>query len=181
MTSSLARQLLLKTLAGLRHGSLKLIDGAETYQFGEPHSDLRASIAVHDERFFSRVLFGGEDGAGDAYMAGLWSSPDLVAVIRLAIRNLSHLQQGNSTLSWLSRFVHRLRHLRRANSIEGSRRNIQEHYDLSNEFFRLFLDERMVYSSAIFDTPGATLDDAQIEKIDRLCRKLSLAPGDEVL
>ena len=71
--------------------------------------------------------------------------------------------------------------MRRANSIEGSRRNIQEHYDLSNEFFRLFLDERMVYSSAIFDTPGATLDDAQIEKIDRLCRKLSLAPGDEVL
>ncbi|SPF33719.1 Cyclopropane-fatty-acyl-phospholipid synthase [Candidatus Sulfopaludibacter sp. SbA4] len=181
MTSSFARKLLLKTLAGLRHGSLKLIDGAETYQFGDPQSDLRASIAVHDERFFSRVLYGGEDGAGDAYMAGLWSSPDLVSVIRLAIRNLSHLQKGNSAMSWLSRLVHRLRHLRRANSLEGSRRNIHEHYDLSNEFFRLFLDENMVYSSAVFDTPGTTLADAQIEKIDRLCRKLSLERGDQVL
>jgi cyclopropane-fatty-acyl-phospholipid synthase len=181
MTSSLARKLLLKTLAGLRHGSLKLIDGAETHQFGDPHSGLRACIAVHDERFFSSVLFGGEDGAGDAYMAGLWSSPDLVSVIRLAIRNLSHLQKGSAALSWLSRLVHRLRHLRRANSLEGSRRNIHEHYDLSNEFFRLFLDENMVYSAAIFDTPGATLADAQIEKIDRLCRKLSLERGDEVL
>ena len=181
MTTLMARRLLLKTLAGLRHGSLTLVDDGEARHFGEPHSTLQASIVVHDERFYSRALYGGEDGAGDAYMAGYWSSPDLVSVVRLAIRNLTRLRRGNFAMSWLSRLVHRLRHLRRGNSIEGSRRNIHEHYDLSNDFFRLFLDERMVYSSAIFDPPESTLAEAQIEKIDRLCRKLALAPGDEVL
>ncbi len=181
MTSSLARKVLLQTLAGLRQGSLKLISGAETYDFGDPQSGLRACVTVHHERFFSRVLFGGEDGAGDSYAEGDWSSPDVVAVIRLAIRNLAQLQHGNFALSWLSRLVNRVRHLRRGNSVEGSRRNIQEHYDLSNEFFRLFLDERMVYSSGIFEAASDSLENAQIEKIDRTCRKLRLGAGDEVL
>jgi cyclopropane-fatty-acyl-phospholipid synthase len=181
MTSSFARKVLLKTLAGLKHGSLKLIHGSETFDFGDAQSDLRACVMVHDERFFSRVLFGGEDGAGDSYAAGDWSSPDVVAVIRLSIRNLAQLQRGNFAMSWLSRQVNRMRHLRRGNSVEGSRRNIHEHYDLSNDFFRLFLDERMVYSSAIFETADTALEAAQVEKIDRMCRKLRLQPGDEVL
>jgi cyclopropane-fatty-acyl-phospholipid synthase len=178
---SFARKTLLKSLAGLRQGHLELVIGTETHAFGDPTSDVKACIAVHNERFFGRVLFGGEDGAGDAYVDGDWSSPDLVAVIRLAVRNLQTLQSGNAVTSWLSRMLNRLRHLKRDNTIEGSRRNIHEHYDLSNEFFALFLDEKRVYSSAIFASTDTSLEDAQVEKIDRLCRKLRLQPGESVL
>jgi cyclopropane-fatty-acyl-phospholipid synthase len=181
MTSAFARRTLLQMLRGIRHGGLEIVEGAAAWRFGDRDSDLQATILVHRERFFSRVLFGGQDGAGDAYMDGDWSSPDTVAVIRVAVRNLEQLENGNAALNWLSRLANRLRHLRRANSIEGSRRNIGEHYDLSNDFFRLFLDRNMVYSSGIFQNAKTSLDDAQVEKIDRICRKLRLEPGDRVL
>jgi cyclopropane-fatty-acyl-phospholipid synthase len=181
MTSSFARKALLQTLGHLRRGCLDIIDGGDTWRFGDRDSDLRATVVVHNERFFSRALFGGQEGAGDAYMDGDWSSPDPVAVIRVAVRNLEQLEGGNAALSWLSRLANRLRHRGRANSIEGSKRNIGEHYDLSNDFFRLFLDRKMVYSSGIFQTDRTDLDDAQTEKIDRICRKLRLQPGDRVL
>ncbi len=85
---------------------------------------LRASIAVHDERFFSRVLWGGDDAAGDSYVDGDWSSPDPVAVVRLAARNLAELEGGNPLLSFANRFIHRLRHRMNRNTVVGSRRNI---------------------------------------------------------
>lgn len=181
MTSVFAQRILLKTLERLRDGCLELTAGGQTLRFGDPANELRACITIHDERFYSRVLFGGEDGAGDSYVDGDWSSPDLVAVIRLAVRNLKQLESSTTVMSWFTRLANRLRHLRRDNSVAGSRRNIHEHYDLSNDFFRLFLDQRMVYSAGIFETPATPLEDAQIEKIDRLCRKLRLQPGDKVL
>jgi cyclopropane-fatty-acyl-phospholipid synthase len=181
MISEYTRKTLFAMLSGLRHGSLKLHWRGHVYRFGDESAGLQASIRVHRERFFSRVLFGGEDGAGDSFVDGDWSTPDLVSVIRLAVRNLSHLENGNAVLSWMSRTMNRLRHLRRDNSLDGSRRNIHEHYDLSNDFFRLFLDDKMVYSSGIFPTSHSTLEESQIEKIDRLCRKLRLQPGDRLL
>lgn len=177
----IAKKLLFRTLEGLREGSLELVDGGDSRVFGEKGSALRACIVVHNERFYRRAVFGGEDGAGDGYVDGDWSSPDLVAVIRLVVRNLRHVEKGNAAVSWLSRALNRIRHLRRDNSIEGSRRNISEHYDLSNEFFRLFLDRRMVYSSGVYETAETSLEDAQVEKMDRLCRKLGLKPGDRML
>ncbi|MDE3197943.1 MAG: class I SAM-dependent methyltransferase [Acidobacteriota bacterium] len=168
-------------LEKIRHGGLEVIDGCARRRFGNPLSPLQAVLAVHNERFYSRVVFGGEDGAGDAYMDGDWSSPDTVAVIRVAVRNLAELESGNAAFKFFAGLANRLRHLRRANTLTGSKRNIAEHYDLSNDFFELFLDDRMVYSSAIFDRANATLEDAQIEKIDRLCRKLQLRPGDRLL
>jgi len=170
-----------RMLQGISGGSLELITGAESHRFGDPHSDLSATVVVHNERFFSRVLLNGEDGAGDAWVDGDWSSPDPVAMIRLAIRNLKQLESGSALLSWASRLLKLWSHRRNHNSIDGSRRNIGAHYDLSNDFFRLFLDRNMVYSSAIFPTAETSLEDAQIEKIDRLCRKLRFEPGDRVL
>jgi cyclopropane-fatty-acyl-phospholipid synthase len=181
MKTAFARKTLLRMLQGLRFGGLEIIEGRETWRFGDTECELQATIVVHNERFFARALFGGQEGAGDAYMDGDWSSPDTVAVIRVAVRNLERLESGGAALNWISRLANRLRHRSRANSIEGSRRNIGEHYDLSNEFFRLFLDRNMVYSSGIFKTAESSLDDAQVEKIDRMCRKLQLEPGDRVL
>jgi len=181
MTQSLARKAVFRILGNIRHGGLELVCPERAYYFGERAAEFQACIAVHNERFFSRILRGGDDGAGDSYVDGDWSSPDLLAVVRLAARNLGDLQGANSMLSLASRLYHRLRHRLNRNTIAGSRRNIQAHYDLSNDFFRLFLDRNMVYSSAIYRHAGDSLEEAQIEKLDRVCRKLRLGPGDHVL
>jgi cyclopropane-fatty-acyl-phospholipid synthase len=177
-----ARRMLFRALEGLQNAHLELAtpDG-ETQVFGDSRAELRAAVFVHHERFFGRVLWGGDEGAGDAYVDGDWSSPDLVAVVRLAVRNRQMLMQSGGALAWASRAVNRIRHLRNRNTLQGSRRNIAAHYDLSNDFFRLFLDRNMVYSSAVYPTPEASLEDAQIEKLDRICRKLRLTPGDRLL
>jgi len=181
MNTSFAQRTVFRMLERLRHGGLEVVCPERSYVFGDPASDLQACIAVHDPRFFSRLLFGGDDAAGDAYVDGDWSSPDLVAVVRLAARNLTTLEGGSPLLSFGSRVYHRARHWMRRNTVAGSRRNIQEHYDLSNAFFRLFLDERMVYSSAIYEHADTSLEQAQVEKLDRVCRKLRLGPADHVL
>ena len=114
-------------------------------------------------------------------MHGDWSSPDLVAVVRLAIRNLAPLETRNSVLSTLSRGFDIVRHKLRENSLSGSRRNISAHYDLSNEFFQLFLDSTMMYSCGYYQTEHDSLETAQLQKLDRICRKLRLGPDDHVL
>jgi cyclopropane-fatty-acyl-phospholipid synthase len=181
MSMSFARKAVFRMLEKLRHGALEVICPERTYLFGEGGTGLRAVIAVHDERFFSRVLWGGDDAAGDSYVDGDWSSPDPVAVVRLAARNLAELEGGNPLLSSANRLLQRLRHRMNRNTVAGSRRNIQAHYDLSNDFFRLFLDRNMVYSSAVYRDAGDSLEEAQIEKLDRVCRKLRLGPDDHVL
>jgi cyclopropane-fatty-acyl-phospholipid synthase len=178
----IAKHILFRTLRGLPTGCLELIlpSGARE-SFGDPDSELRAEIAVHEERFFSRVLWGGNDEAGDSFMDGDWSTPDLVAVCRLAVRNIRHFERADGRWAWLSRFFRRLAHRANSNTIAGSRKNIAAHYDLSNDFFRLFLDENMLYSAAVYESTGDSLEEAQVEKIDRLCRKLRLSPEDSLL
>ena len=174
-------KLFLKTLEKLKFGTLELISGGTRRVFGDGSGELAATVVVERPDFFSKVLFGGEDGAGEAYMAGDWWSPDLVSVIRIASRNLTSLAGGNRLLNSVSRIALRARHKTRANTVSGSRRNIAEHYDLSNDFFRLFLDERMVYSSAVYETEADSLEDAQVRKLDRICQKLQLTPDDHLL
>jgi cyclopropane-fatty-acyl-phospholipid synthase len=153
----------------------------QTYSFGDSESSLRGILVVHDERMFARVLFGGEVGFGESYMEGEWSSPDPVAVLRVVMRNLAIFEEENRTFSTVSRWWDVLRHRRRRNSLDGSRRNIQDHYDLGNDFYRLFLDKHMAYSCAYFQTPDDSLEQAQLQKFDRICRKLRLTPRDYVL
>jgi len=178
---SAAKKLFLSMLEGLQGGSLELILSDRTLNFGDVRSELSAQLLVHRERFFARALLGGDTGIGEAYMDGDWSTPDLVTLVRLAVRNLAQLEKSNSFFSSLSRFADRLRHRLRANTVAGSRRNIYAHYDLSNQFFRLFLDRSMVYSCAWYETPADSLETAQLQKLDRICRKLELQPQDRVL
>jgi cyclopropane-fatty-acyl-phospholipid synthase len=174
-------KLFLKALEKLKFGTLELVSGNTRRVFGDGSGELAATVVVERPEFFAKVLFGGEDGAGEAYMAGDWWSPDLVSVIRIASRNLTSLAGGNRLLSSLSRTALKARHKMRGNTVTGSRRNIAEHYDLSNDFFRLFLDERMVYSSAVYETEADSLEDAQVRKLDRICKKLALSPDDHLL
>ena len=175
------KKLFLKMLAGLKGGRLKLVTETGTYRFGEAGAELEATLVVHRERFFRRALWGGDMGMGEAYMDGDWSSPDLVALVRLAVRNLGQLESSNALLTVAGRIADTLRHKLRANTIAGSRRNIQAHYDLNNDFFRLFLDRSMMYSCAWYETAEDSLEAAQEQKLERICRKLQLGPEDHVL
>ncbi len=170
-----------KTLKSFEHGRLELVCPAQTYSGGNPDSGPGATIVVHDERFFSRVLWREEIGMGESYADGDWSSPDLVAVARFAIRNMAELNRRNRIASAINRWRMRLVHNLRANTLRGSRKNIRYHYDLSNGFFRLFLDPTMAYSCAHFATSEDSLEEAQLAKYDRICRKLMLQPDDRLL
>jgi len=176
-----AKKLFLSSLEGIEGGFLELACPDKTYTFGDPSSELRAMAVVHDERFFVRAVTGADVGIGEAYMDGDWSSPDLVALVRLVTRNLRRVDSRNRIFSALNSVMARLRHRLKGNSLKGSRSNIQAHYDVGNEFYRLFLDREMLYSSAYFQTPGDSLEDAQRNKIDLICRKLRMEPGDRIL
>jgi cyclopropane-fatty-acyl-phospholipid synthase len=168
-------------MTAIREGHLEIVCDGQSHRFGDPAATLRATLHIHHARFFRRALLQGDIGIGESYMEGDWSSPDVTAVIRLAVRNLTAIESGNSWFSALSRAADVFRHHRRSNTVEGSRRNIGEHYDLNNDFFRLFLDARMVYSCAWYETPEDTLEKAQVQKLDRACRKLQLGPEDRLL
>jgi len=171
-------------LAGLGDvtgGELQVECPQRTYRFGHP-SDMRASITVHDERFFRRALAGADIGMGESYMDGDWTTPDLVSLARLALRNRHVLDRQGRGVGVLRRLVATAARRRRDNSRAGSRRHIHHHYDLGNDFFALFLDsELQMYSAAYFESARDTLDAAQMRKVERLCRMLDLRPGDRVL
>jgi cyclopropane-fatty-acyl-phospholipid synthase len=177
----LAKRVVLRILEKFQEGFLEVVSGEHTYTGGEPGSELSAVMVIHNERFFSRVVSRGEVGIGESYMDGDWSTPDLPAVLRVGARNLARLQHSNRMVSMLSRWGMRVRHALHDNTLRGSRRNIHAHYDLSNDLFRLFLDPAMAYSSAYFETPEDTLERAQRNKFDRICRKLMLTPNDHLV
>lgn len=180
-SKSLAKRILLRTLAGLREGYLEVICPRETHCFGEESAGLRATLVIHDERMFARALFGGDIGFGEAYMDGDWSSPDLRATLRLMVRNLAVLEGSNQGFSGLRRTWERLLHWMNRNSLPGSRKNISYHYDLGNSFYRLFLDRHMAYSCGYYLAANDSLEMAQQQKFDRICRKLRLGPSDHIL
>lgn len=138
-------------------------------------------MQIHDRRTYAALLTRGTLGAADAYIDGWWTSSDLVALIRLLLQNGKTIAQLDDGLAgWLAKAASWSRCFRR-NTPSGSRRNIRDHYDLGDDFFRLFLDETMAYSSGIFPHREASLKDASIEKFDRACRLLQLTPADHVL
>jgi cyclopropane-fatty-acyl-phospholipid synthase len=159
---------------------LTLPDGTRR-TFGDAASDLVAAVAIHDASALRRFLFGGDIAFGETYAEGLWSSPDLPSVARLAARNMAAFDAGGRLPATLDRWAERLRHRLRRNSIRKSRTNIRYHYDLGEDFYALFLDSSLTYSCAVFDPPGLSLEDAQVEKFERVARKLDLSPGDRLL
>jgi cyclopropane-fatty-acyl-phospholipid synthase len=176
-----ARQLFFRSLRKLQAGYLELVCPDETYVFGNPASPLRAMAVIHDQRFFVRAITGADVGMGESFMEGEWTSPDLVSLVRLAVRNMRLLDSSHPLAAAVRRFMSRMRHLSHANSLRGSKNNIQHHYDLGNEFYSLFLDQRMIYSCGLFLNAAESLETAQLHKIDLICRKLQLQPGDRVL
>ena len=180
MFDRIARALVLSRLRDWHYGRLeaRLPDGSEM-MFGDAALGGVARIEIHDAHAFTRILVGGSTGAGEAYMEGLWSSPDLRALLCGALVNARRLRL-DAALSLPRRLLDLRRHMRRQNTRSGSEQNIHAHYDLGNKFFRLFLDESLAYSCAIWDGCD-DLGEAQKAKFDVVCRKLDLTAGDEVL
>ena len=175
----LAERLVRGQLAALEHGMLS-VDG-ETYGMRTTRCDLTARVRVHDTSFWADVAYGGSVGAGESYMAGHWSADDLVAALRILAANRGLMDGMDKGLAALSAPLRKVLHWAARNTRGGSRRNIAAHYDLGNEFFALFLDPTMMYSSAVFERPGMTLEEAQIAKLERICRRLDLKPDERVL
>lgn len=175
-----AREQVHNRLKNLQNGQLTLVENGKTYQFGSA-TDLSATIHVHDAHFYGEIAFGGSIGAGEAYMLGFWSADNLSSVIRLMVRNQSVMDTLESGFNWLSKPMMKVLHWLNRNHQAGSRKNIAAHYDLGNDFFALWLDSSMMYSSAIFADEKSSLATASAYKLEVICRKLDLKPSDHVV
>jgi len=181
-------------LERLERGRIHLVEGDSRKSFGRVTRGvpLEGTVFVHDAAFFRSLALGGGVGAGEAYRDGLWRADDLTTVLRILALNRASLEGLEQGLARLKDPVRKWAHRLRRNSREGSRRNIHAHYDLGNDFYSLFLDPTMTYSCGVFprgsDPDPATdegragaLELASTAKLDLICRKLELAPGDRVL
>ena len=170
-----------RLVGSLAYGRLRVIlpSGASFTRSG-PAEGPDATIVLRNWRAVRRVATGGDIGFAEGFIEGDWTSPDRVALIQLMARNVEHLTAAYRG-SVMVRVFSRVRHWMRANSKRGSRKNIEAHYDLGNDFYKLWLDPSMLYSSAIFTEGAATLEAAQTEKMRRIESLLELEGGERVL
>ncbi len=178
-----ARRAVHARLARLREGRITLVDGDERLRFGRTTRTcpLAVEVQVRDSRFYSELAFGGSVGAGEAYMHGYWRASDLTALVRILLGNRDVLDGMEGGAARLAAPMRKALHWVNRNTRAGSRRNIAAHYDLGNDFFRQFLDPTMMYSSAVFERPDMTLEEAQLARLARICRRLDLKPRDHLL
>ena len=166
----------------LTGGELVIEAPGSTVRCGQPAVDgLQARIQVHDPAFWRAVALRGSVGAGEAWAAGDWTADDPAQVVRMFARNHEALASLDSGLARFAMPLLRGWDALRRNSRSGARKNIAAHYDLSNEFFQLWLDPTMTYSSGIYERPDATLEESSVAKLDRLARKLRLTADDHLL
>ncbi|MGR5408365.1 class I SAM-dependent methyltransferase [Vibrio sp. PNB22_8_1] len=191
-TQKAARGVLFQCLQKMEIGCLTVIESFKTEtterseRFATSNIDDKgkpvvATIEVKHPGFYSRILQGGSIAAGEAYMDGWWDSPDLTALMKLMALNLRALDKLEEQGSWLTRLLYKFSHWGNRNSQENSRKNIHAHYDLGNNLYEAFLDTNMLYSSALYNQENDSLEQAQVNKMDRLCQQLELKPSDHVI
>ncbi|NKB35647.1 MAG: methyltransferase domain-containing protein [Gammaproteobacteria bacterium] len=174
-----ARTLIRKQLNDLSVGNIVLRDELDTEAVALDENAI--IIDVHDMRFYIDVLIAGSNGAASAYRDGYWSCNKLTGLFQLMVRNLSTLDSMERGFASIGNWWLKRRHKARNNTRKGSRENIHAHYDLGNEFFELMLDPTMTYSSGFFQNADSSMEEASIEKLDRICRKLDLKANDHVI
>lgn len=177
----------LKALTSLPKGRLTLtLPSGEVHHIGDGSGQISADITIVNKDFFYKGAMYGDIGFAEAYMDGDWETTDITAVISFFILNLEHASfMSGSKVKQLTvnmfRWLNKVYHAGRKNTLLGSKKNIAEHYDLGNDFYSLWLDKSMTYSSARFTSPDMSLEEAQYQKYDRLCQALQLKPTDKVL
>ncbi|WP_460232192.1 class I SAM-dependent methyltransferase [Aurantivibrio plasticivorans] len=183
MKERIARKAVFKVFENLRVGSLIVEEGGEVFSFGSPkkEGDLVAKIQVRNPAAYLNVLMRGTIGSGESYMQGDWTTPDLTNVIRIMVLNMSIVEKLDGDMSIGSKVSNWILRLANINTLTGSKKNIGAHYDLGNDFFELFLDQEMMYSSAIYDDQHTSLDKAAVNKLRVICEKLKLNENDHLL
>jgi cyclopropane-fatty-acyl-phospholipid synthase len=178
------KKVLFKIFAGLQFGTLSINNCGKVYTFGSSRGKtvISACVSIHSPDFYPDVLFKGSLGAAESYMKGHWSTDNLTDLIRLFVINTDLLNRKmdggwSKVTAPFMLIYHRLR----KNTQKGSKKNIVAHYDLSNEFFSLFLDKTMGYSCGIFENENSSLREAQVAKFDLICKKLHLSSTDHVI
>ena len=179
----IARKAMFKLLGKLEVGCLTLHEGKDTHHFGTPGlpGEPQAEAHVHNSAVYVQILAGGSIASGEAYIQGHWSSPDPLEVTRLFSANLDVVESLDANQSFAKKLALNVVHRLNRNTHKRSRKNIAAHYDMGNEFFQLFLDPTMMYSSAIFDDPALSLELASAAKLDEICHQLELKPEDHLL
>jgi cyclopropane-fatty-acyl-phospholipid synthase len=182
LADRVARRVVLRLLRRVRRGRLEICEDDQRLEFGEPAGEgvPHALIQVRSGRFY-RDLLRGSVGLCESYVDGLWECDDLVALTRVAALNVGGLDRLRRALTPVLIPVQRWARWLARNTQQRSRKRIAAHYDLGNEMFSLFLDPTMMYSCAVFEEPDATLEQASLAKLERVCAKLDLKPEDHVL
>ncbi|MEA2382201.1 MAG: cyclopropane-fatty-acyl-phospholipid synthase [Solirubrobacteraceae bacterium] len=178
MTARAARRVVLAVLARLHTGQLTIVEGGRRHVLGA--GTPRAVVEVRSERFWPALLHGSR-GLAESYADGLWESPDLAAVIRVAARNVDRLDDLRRRIAPVRGPWQRAHGFVARNTPARSRRQVAAHYDIGNELYELMLDPTLSYSCTVFERPDATLEDAAVAKLDLVCDKLDLGPRDHVL
>ncbi|MBS0379428.1 MAG: class I SAM-dependent methyltransferase [Proteobacteria bacterium] len=176
------RERVLERLEPLAHARLEIEDAWGRRSFGEPGAPLSAQVRMSDAECYRALALGGSVGAAESFMAGHWECDDLVSLVRILVRNRDLLDGLEGGFARVAGALLRAGHALRRNTLAGSRRNVAAHYDLGNEFFRLFLSQDLMYSSALWEEgPGDTLERASERKLERICQELELGPDDHVI
>jgi len=180
-------RIVLNALSKMTLGKLELtLPNGEVLVFGNGENNIEANIQVNHPDFFKSIALYGDIGFGEGYTSGLWDTSNITNVIKWVLLNIENAPSvtGSKVKSLalnLFKIANKLTHLRRANTLAGSQKNISEHYDLNNDFFATFLDETMTYSSGYFTSEDLSLEESQYEKYDRLAKQLKVKPSDHVL
>ena len=172
---------ILKIFKDIKIGYIELIEDGESKFIGEKNSDLKVQVNIYSNDFYVLVGTASDIGLAEAYAAGLWSSNNPVDLLRIILKNQHLLKKIDGGFVKILQPLRKIVHQFKKNTLSGSKKNIVAHYDLSNDFFKIWLDKTMTYSSAIFTTDELSLEEASIEKIDRLCRKLDIKESDNII
>ena len=177
----------LNLISKMNKGSLSLsLPCGQQLEIGDGKGEVKASIVIKDPAFYKSLVLYGDIGFGEGYVNGLWDTDNITNVIKWVLLNIDNAPSvsGSKTktvalnvFKWLNRIYHNSR----SNTISGSQKNIAEHYDLNNDFFATFLDPTMTYSSGYFANEKTSLLDSQYAKYERLAKQLNLQPTDHVL
>ncbi|MBH0031593.1 class I SAM-dependent methyltransferase [Pseudoalteromonas sp. SWYJZ98] len=179
--TNIYKKLVTKAFSSIETGQIILIDANERTVFGDPSSVLKATIIVNDKAMYKAFALSGSVGAGEAYILGHWSCDNLTSFIEIFAINEKQLDEFEKKFAFFSNIAHRFNHIKNKNSESGSKKNIVAHYDLGNDLYESFLSKEMLYSSAVYPTKEATLEEAQQYKLKRICEQVELQKNDSVI
>ncbi|MBB1431983.1 cyclopropane-fatty-acyl-phospholipid synthase family protein [Pseudoalteromonas sp. SG43-4] len=179
--TNIYKKLVTKAFSSIETGQVVLIEGNERTVFGDPSSVLKATIIVNDKAMYKAFALSGSVGAGEAYILGHWSCDNLTSFIEIFAINEKQLDEFEKKFAFFSNIAHRFNHIKNKNSESGSKKNIVAHYDLGNDLYESFLSKEMLYSSAVYPSKEATLEEAQQYKLKRICEQVELQKNDSVI